>query len=304
MTAPLPVAVFAYNRADKLRAMFGSLERCAGFAEADITIFVDGPRSPADAAGVDEVRRYVEGLAHPRLRAVFSPVNLGLRQSIYRGVSRVLEEHDRVVVLEDDLVLSPAVLAYFREFLARHAADPDIWAICAYQYDAPALRGETRAVALPYASPWGWATWRDRWQRFELDSAPPPDVVRTRAFRRAFDFRGYFPFSYLLELSTSRMVSSWFIHWQYTIHRAGGKAVFPPRRLVDNDGVNAGTHATRWNPRSMVLSRPDLMQAVPDPVDPSVDPARTLARIRPCRELRLQRLISMVGYWKRRLRRR
>src|SRR5690349_20081815 len=101
-----PVALFVYNRPDHTRQ---TLEALAQNRLADATtlyVFSDGPKagaSPADVAKIIATRKLV--CSRPWVRNIIlveSEINRGLADSIVGGVNRVVEEHGRVIVLEDD----------------------------------------------------------------------------------------------------------------------------------------------------------------------------------------------------------
>lgn len=298
-----PVAVFAYNRRDRLAAMLQSLQRCAGFAGTSVTIFVDGPRSEADRVAVDEVRTFVTNLSLPNVDHVISDENKGLRKSIYGGVSRIVEEHGRVIVLEDDLVLSPTALTYFNEALDFYADDPKVWSVSGYIYDVPELRNFPRALVLPSASSWGWATWSRAWSQFDLDARPRDENLNSESFRQAYNMNGVYPFDLVLRLSALGQVDSWAAHWLYTIFRNGGCSIFPPRRVVDNLGFTRGTHGSRFNPYEALVKRPPLLEQVPafERVDEIDYFAADL--MKRSWEARVLRGTARAGAFKRRLRR-
>jgi hypothetical protein len=296
-----PIAVFAYNRADRLAGMMTSLRDCEGFAESPVRIFVDGPKSEDDANGVAAVRDYVRNLRLPNVTSRFSDSNRGLRQSIFSGVTEVVEQYGRAIVLEDDLVLSPIALRYFNEGLRRYETEERVWSIAAYTYDAPALRNSNTTLSLPFAHPWGWATWERNWKRFHLDCQPRSHDLHTRSFSAAFDMNGLYPFSIQLQNSIDRHVNSWFVHWYYTVFRNGGVSIFPPRRIVDNYGMNDGTHGGALNPYEKLIKRPQLLEELPKFGDALDVDYTALDALRTCREMRVQRFIARAGSAKRKL---
>lgn len=229
-----PIAVFAYDRVDKLSNMMSTLEACRGFSESPIFIYVDGPKGAADRASVDSVRRLVDGLRSPNISSFFRNENLGLRRSIFAGVTEVVRKYGRVVVLEDDLVLAPIALDYFNNALDRYESMHRVWSVAGYMYDVSALRNREATLALPFAHPWGWATWLRAWQQFALDNRPTERQLNSGSFRAAFDMDGLYPFTAQLRNSIEGRVDSWFIHWYYTIFQCGGVSIFPPRRVLDN----------------------------------------------------------------------
>lgn len=293
-----PIAVFAYNRLDRLRALLSSLQRCPGFAESAVTIFVDGPR-PGDEAAVAAVQDYVLGLGLPNVTYSIQQTNRGLRESVFSGVSEVISRHGKVIVLEDDLVLSPVALQYFNEALTYYSENPRVWSIAGYIYDAPALRDRSRALSLPFAHPWGWATWSRAWNEFVLDDRPNPATLASKSFELAFDMGGLYPFTAQLKSSISGRVNSWYIHWYYTVFKHGGVSIFPPRRLVDNFGLRGGAHGSRLNPHEALVRRPPLLHTVPEFCDPNSVSFEALDHLRRSRELRVQRFIAAAGSTKR-----
>jgi hypothetical protein len=295
-----PIAVFAYNRPDKLAALMNSLRACHGFADSQVTVFVDGPKRDGDRAAVEAVQASVLQLRLPNVVWSFQEVNRGLRNSIFAGVSEIVRAHGQVIVLEDDLVLSPLALTYFNEALRHYMNAQRVWSIVGYAYDAPTLRNSSRAIALPFAHPWGWATWSRAWEHFHLDDKPDAEILNTKSFQSAFDMDGMYPFTAQLRNSIEGRVNSWFIRWYYTVFKHRGVSIFPPRRLVDNYGLRNGSHGGRLNPHERLVKRPPLLNTVPDFCDPDNVDYVALDLLRSCRELRVQRFIADAGSAKRR----
>lgn len=293
-----PVAVFAYNRPDRLRAMIDSLKACRGFSDTAVRIFVDGPKRDEDGAAVHEVRTLVQNLALPNISWSFQQENRGLRQSVFTGVSEIIERDGRAIVLEDDLILSPISLDYFNLMLREYEFNDRVWSVAGYIYDAPMLRNSSRALMLPFTHPWGWATWARAWRQFELDSRPTDETLNAQAFARAFDMNGLYPFSAQLKNSIDGRVNSWFIHWYYTIFDHGGASIFPPRRLIDNYGFNEGSHGGALNPHTRLVERPPLLDVLPQGCDDSINYG-ALDLLKNSRELHVQRMIARAGSAKR-----
>lgn len=296
-----PIAVFAYNRADKLAALIASLQACQEFSRSPVKIFVDGPKRPADRPAVDDVRRVVQEVRLPNLSWSFQDTNRGLRNSIFAGVTEMTRNHGRVIVLEDDLVLSPIALTYFNAALRAYERADDVWSVVGYLYDAPPLRNRRATLALPFAHPWGWATWARAWGRFDLDNRPAADRLEARSFRTAFDMDGLYPFTAQLKNSIDGRVNSWFIHWYYTVFENRGVSIFPPRRVVDNFGLSRGSHGGTLNPYDRLVRRPALLEKLPQFGDSRSVDYGALDCLRKCRELRVQRFIARAGSARRKL---
>lgn len=302
-TKRAPVAVFAYNRADRLDAMMNSLRRCDGYSDYPVTIFVDGPKGDADWIGVEAVRALVTGYSDENVSVVLRDRNLGLARSVFEGVSSLCSKHGRAIVLEDDLLLSTRTLDYFSQGLDAYETNERIYAVCAYMFAADALSRRDEAFFLPVAHPWGWATWDRAWKGFDLATVLAPEQLGSAAFKRSFDVTAIRDYSAMLNLAMQGSIDSWFIRWYLHVHMNGGLCLFPPETYVLNDGINAGTHATGLNPyyrlmpRRTVSERPFRMP----PARPAVDYA-AIDAISSSYDARLQKAISFLGRCKRTLR--
>lgn len=300
-----PIAIFAHRRAGHLRQMLEALQACEGFFDSEVTIFVDGARTADEQGQVNAVRDLVMGLGLPNVTSSFRQDNLGLRRSIFSGVGEMCRKYGRVIVLEDDLVLSSSALNYFNSALDRYENVERVWSVSAYMYDVASFRHRERAIFLPFPHPWGWATWARAWANFDLDDPLGVGEMQSKAFQTAFNAFGVRDWAEMLALSESGKVNSWYIRWYYRMFRDGGLSVFPPRSLLENVGVSGegGTHASRLNPYSLLVKRkPQDCRSVQLPDDVRVDYA-AIDAIAASWDARVQKYISHLGRIKRSLRR-
>jgi hypothetical protein len=244
---PAPIALFVYDRPVQTESTLELLRRNARSAESDLIVFSDGARSAANEAGVAATRALLADVRGFRsVRVVTRPENLGLAGSISAGVTEVLREHDRVIVLEDDMLTSPQFLDYMNAGLDRFAGDARVGSIHAYMYP---IEGLPPYFFIRGGDCWGWATWRDRWTAlWEPDGRLLLRRLRERGLLRAFDRTGGSDnLAMLLEQIRGRN-SSWFIRWHAALFLAGKLTLQPGRSFIHNIGVDAsGTHGVTTN---------------------------------------------------------
>src|SRR3546814_16835656 len=70
----------------------------------------------------------------------------------------MLEQHEAVIVIEDDLLLSPYFLKYMNDALYHYRDDQRVASI--HGYSLPPDRPLPETYFLKGADCWGWATWR------------------------------------------------------------------------------------------------------------------------------------------------
>lgn len=210
-----------------------------------MTVFCDGARSEHESADVARVRHEARRARRfGDIRIVERPENLGLAASIIAGVDEMLAESDSVIVLEDDLVTSPAFLTYMNEGLRRFMDDERVISIHAYSYPTPLqdpffLRG---------ADCWGWATWRRGWDLFERDGRLLLEGLKRAGLAGLFDFGGAYPYTRMLRDHIAGQNDSWAIRWYASAFLADRLTLYPGRTLVQNIGNDAsGTHSGRTN---------------------------------------------------------
>lgn len=242
---PLPLALFAYARPHHLARTLASLRACHGAETVALTIFCDGVRGSADAAAVAAVHALAHATAaeggFASVAVVKRERNIGLARSITSGVSDLLRLHDRVVVVEDDLELSPFFLDFMSAGLALYADDASVASIHGYLYPVDADLPATFFV--PGADCWGWATWRRAWSHWREDGSALLGELQQRGLVDAFDLGGAARFSRLLREQAAGRNDSWAVRWHAATFLAGMQTLFPGHSLVRNLGCDAtGTH--------------------------------------------------------------
>lgn len=296
-----PILIFAYNRPDKLSALLNSLAACPELDASEITIFIDGPKNDCErelTALVNQVARK-QAPEHARISA--RTENLGLRRSIMTGVTETLKKHENVIVLEDDLEVSSHLLAYFNAALETYKRNERVVSLAGYMFDVPQIAKRNSSFFLPFPNPWGWATWRSRWEPFAEGKVHAEAELRSRSFRESFNAYGVRNFTSILELDQANLVNSWFINWYLSTFRRGGLTLWPPVSLIKNKGLGGGTHSTFLNIHRF-LSRPNLPEKFRPQLPEVVSLDYTaLDLIRDSRDVRIQKLVSQIGVAKRRL---
>ena len=117
-----PIAVFAYDRPDHLQRCIAALQASDLAAGSDLFVFSDAPREPARSPMVKRVRDYIRTISgFKTLTVIEQPKNLGLAASIITGVTKLTGEFGKVIVVEDDLIVSPYFLRFMNDGLYTYA---------------------------------------------------------------------------------------------------------------------------------------------------------------------------------------
>jgi hypothetical protein len=248
MTGSLaPVVVFAYNRPDHLRQTLDALAGASLADDSHVRVYADGPRDAAAREGVEAVRKVLaDRVWHDRFRVfevVASEANNGLAKAIITGVSDVLALTGKVIVLEDDLIVSRDFLRFMNDALDFYESDKSVGSISGFcPLQAPPRGYPHDVMRVPRNCSTGWATWADRWQEVDWSAADAARLYRDPDFRRRFNAAG----SDRLDRLRRQMkgtVSSWSIRFGLWQTATGRDTIFSSvNRLInsgyDGSGVN------------------------------------------------------------------
>lgn len=242
MNTNAPILLFVYNRPAHTRRLVESLLRNAEAAGSSLFIYSDAPRDESVRPAVDKVRRYVRSIrGFDRVEVVERTENWGLARSIIDGVSTALQRFDRVIVLEDDLVLSPYFLRFMNEALETYKDEPRVGHIQACDFTQDPSLPDT--FLIKWTGSWGWATWRRAWKHFNPDGQALLDELERRRLTHTFDFDGAYRYTRMLRRQVEGKNNSWAIRWNASLFLADILSLNVGRSLVQNTGFDgSGTH--------------------------------------------------------------
>ena len=125
-----PIALFVYRRLQHLQQTIASLQADPLARESELFVFSDAAKQPQHAADVAEVRSYVATISgFAAVHVVNRADNFGLARSIVSGADQLCTSHGRVIVVEDDLIVSPMFLSYMNGALDRYRDDERVMAV-------------------------------------------------------------------------------------------------------------------------------------------------------------------------------
>lgn len=235
-----PIALFTYSRADHTRDAVESLLKNKEAAESDLYIFSDGPKTEAKREAVEENRKYIHSITgFKSIHIVEREKNWGLANSLIAGITDVINQYGRVIVVEDDLVLSPYFLKFMNEALEKYADDDRVGTISAY---LPPLKEKLPdTFFLMYFKCWGWATWKRAWELLEKD--PKPLLRGLRFRKKKFDVGGGVGNYGNLYCQKVGLVDSWYVRYYASLFLKGKLSLYPGHSLASNSGLDGtGTH--------------------------------------------------------------
>ena len=180
-----PIVLFVYKRPGETRRVLEALRANEGAEQSELFVFSDGPKNAGEKERVEAVRALFDSLpGFARVTVRKSETNKGLARSVVEGVTEVLRDHDRLIVLEDDLVTSKYFLRFMNGALEKFRDDDRI--CCVHGFSYPTKHPETPYFLRRGADcwGWGWATWRRGWELFRPDAGRLHDEIVEKGLQK------------------------------------------------------------------------------------------------------------------------
>jgi len=245
-----PIVLFVFKRPDHTMRTLDALQKNDLASDSVLYVYQDGPgenASAADLQKMNDVTKIFKDLNGFR-KVVFTKRerNLGLASNVIDGITEVVRKHQKVIVLEDDILTSRYFLKYLNDGLELYEDMKNVYAVNSYMF--PIATEEATTFLSPLAtSTWGWATWADRWACFEIVPENKKMIQQNKFLRARFNLADY---NYADMLNNQ---NSWGIRWYYSVFMRNGLGLFPTRTLSVNIGFdNEATH-TRSELKQMEL---------------------------------------------------
>lgn len=245
-----PIALFIYNRPKHTEQVLNSLALNEEAKDSILYVFCDGPKGDANEETLQNIKD-ARALARSekRFKQIIikeSDQNKGLADSIVEGVTEVVNKHGKIVVLEDDLVLSKGFLKFMNEALRLYEGDEKVMHISGYMFPVQ----ETLPTTFFYrqASCWGWATWANRWSKFERSASKLYKALEQTGKIKNADIDGTNQFIHQLEANVNGSIKTWAVLWHFSVFLMDGLCLHPGKSLVRNIGMDSsGTHCNKTN---------------------------------------------------------
>ena len=289
-----PLALFFYDRPKSAKKLLSQVSNLADVENRYIYAFIDGHKNN-NKAEVKKTRDIVEQYKDSIIIRA-SKQNLGLQRAILNGVNTVLQHHENVIVIEDDLILGEYALDYFDKYLAEYKYESSVYGICGY-LDKSFIKSP---VLLPMSHPWGWATWRDKW---------PDDLIKNYSSAEIscnlsnINVGGLRNFGRMYNFASKKQINSWWIYWHLHIVLKKGYCIFPHQTHIQNEGFTtySGTNSSALNPLRLSYIPPTLSNTMTLGTPNREQGKLVLEKMRHSHNYRILRIIDWLGGVKRRL---
>jgi hypothetical protein len=250
-----PIILFTYNRLSHTKQAINALQNNYLANKSDIYIYSDGGKDAKSWEEVFEIRKYLKDISgFKNITIVKRDKNIGLAQNIIDGVTKIINEYGKIIVIEDDIVTNPFFLNFMNDSLDFYENKSKVWHISGWNYP---ISNENLDNTFLWRTMncWGWATWRNRWDNYEKN---PQKLLSSFSEKDIYEFNldNATNFWEQVERNHNKQMNTWAIFWYATIFKNQGLCLNPTQSFVENIGFDGtGTNTGYRDNYSSNLSR-------------------------------------------------
>ena len=243
-----PILLIGFNRSDLFEK---SLNRLTDRSRS-YYISIDGPRSEIEETEVLRCRQlslqFQSKFCDPdQVKLNFFEENLGCKRAVVAAIDWVFETNESAIILEDDIFFTDNFFKAMDLWLDKYKLNKDVFHLNGFT-PLPKFKEVDFPYLSRYTHVWGWATWRDRWEKYDrsLGSWDPEKFQTFPVFENQSlpkEFYSYWEKQIQMCLDG---LDTWDVQWLYSQWLSGGYSVTPGRRLTGNLGFDSrATHTSR-----------------------------------------------------------
>lgn len=240
-----PIVLFVYNRPWHTEQTLHALMKNELADQSVLYIYADGPKENAGSEELQKIEKTREIIRQRQwckeTIIIEKNSNAGLADSIISGVTEVVNNFGKIIVLEDDIVTSKGFLKYMNDALAFYEENEKVFHISGYMYPHNEKLPATFFFNVPLC--WGWGTWKRTWNFLKTNTGELIEYAdKNSNWKKLNKFGGNF-LGQQLTANSFGEIKTWFIKWHISVLMQNGYTLYPGKSLVNNIGFDdSGIH--------------------------------------------------------------
>lgn len=208
----------------------------------NLAIYMDAPSCNEVRERQDELVKIIRNIDWADCRFIRRKEQLRLAKSIVSAVTEELQKYEQIILLEDDCVPQKCFFEFMFSSLEKYKEDKKVRSVCGYQLPIADFRSNSvDGVLIRRFMPWGWATWRDRWNDYDVNLERIVNLMRNHDI---FDNIPHDLKRYSLDKDIINGKNDiWSTHWVLLHYLTETYALLPSISLIENIGFDGtGVH--------------------------------------------------------------
>lgn len=160
------ITISLCNREKYTERLLKSLDLCYGIEDYNINICCE--------PGFKNIQALAENFRPSQTNVTVNSRRLGCNTNIYQCLAIGFMQSDYHIHFEDDTIPGKDCLKFFEWSKEKYQNDTDIFTVCGYvnsnnktEHFYPMNTDSQKVIKRKWFTPWGWATWKDRFEEMK-----------------------------------------------------------------------------------------------------------------------------------------
>jgi len=245
-----PILLIAWRRPKETKEVINTLKK---IKPKEIFISCDGARK-GNEEEFDKVKKTRQIIRENinwdcEINWQVSDINLGCKNGVSKAINWFFSNVNEGIILEDDVIAHEDFFKYCQNLLDKYRKDKRVWCISGSNNQDNILRGEGTYYFGKIPLIWGWATWKDRWENFDIKLSKWPEVKSNKILENIFNdnLQKQYWENIWESFYKSGKPDTWDYAWVFACIINNGLTTIPNKNLIKNIGFNEEAFHTKWH---------------------------------------------------------
>ena len=231
-----PLVVFTHLRINELKKCISSLKKCKESKNTHLYIISDGAVDQIQEIKINKIRKYIRSIKGFKKKTIYlRKKNFGLSKNILSGVTKIINKHGKIIVLEEDIIVQKEFINFMNLNLEKYKNESKIWHISGWNYNVN-ISSSFDAYCIRTMNCWGWGTWKNRWINYKKN---PNKIINKWSKQKIskFNFDNTINFYSQIVRNYKKQINTWAVFWYATIFENNKLCINPTISLTENIGI-------------------------------------------------------------------
>lgn len=182
-----PVLYITFARPEYARQSFAAIKKAQ---PKKLYFYSNKARAdkPDEVARNEEVRSYIKEIDWDcELKTWFREDYVDVFTSLWGAIDWVFDNEERAIIIEEDVVASPAFFNYISKIIEKYENNDIIWMISGNNAAPQYNPADLSYFPTRFADIYGWASWRSRWKLLDKKLSFWPKFKESQEYHDYYD---------------------------------------------------------------------------------------------------------------------
>jgi hypothetical protein len=292
----IPVLFLIFNRPDTTEKVF---EKIREIKPKKLYVSADGARAnkPGEFEKCAQAKNVLKKIDWDcDLNVNYSEMNFGCKEGVTKGINWFFENVEQGIILEDDCVPNLSFFNFCEVMLNKYKDDKRVMHIGGVNFQDSNKRGNDSYYFSRFCHVWGWATWKDRWDKYDVNMSDYNDDKYnsvSEIITGDKEISNYY--KRLFDTVKNNKLDTWDFQWVWTVWKNDGLSIIPNVNLVKNIGFGEeATHTVSTSSKISEVSTGTLTEITFNDVGKPDDEADRYTYYHKIRKSKFEKLMDVI----------